>query len=395
MKLFTPNTDNFTSFYDKAKFLLAWRISLIFSVVFAILLYILILSGGNAYIPGAFAFVISLGSLIHLHFTKKFAPLFWVYTICGTIIVHFSLNTIHEFTHFVDFVWMIAIIILAFIGLGKRMGFMFAILQMLALCYFVMFNMNDHLTIIQPRSQFETIGALIELVLAFIVITYLLALFINFSKYSENQLKKLNTELSFINTENTVLMKEIHHRVKNNLQIVTSLLRLQKSDIPVESQEKFDQAISRIMTMSLIHKKLYQTEELSNINTAEYLTGLIDEILSTYPSSKSVAKDIFIEIENIGLKTIVPLGLLVNELISNSFKHAFNDLNNGSIKISIHPTSTKGYKFSYIDNGTWIDRDDTEMKFGTELIGILTEQLEGDYKRESSEYTFNLKNLDI
>lgn len=395
MKLFTPNTDNFESFYDKAKFLLAWRISLIFSIVFAILLYILALSEGNAYIPGSLAFLISLGSLIYLHLTKNFAPLFWVYTITGTIIVHYATNTIHEFTHYVDFIWMIAIIVLAFIGLGKRIGYVFALIQIIAISYYVFFNLNEHIATVQVRNTMELTGALIELILAFIVITYLLALYINLSKYSENQLKKVNQVLSSKNTENTVLMKEIHHRVKNNLQIITSLLRLQKSDIPTESQEKFDQAISRIMTMSIIHKKLYQAEELSNINTSEYLSELIDEILSSHSSSKSVVKDILIQIENIGLKTIVPLGLLLNELISNSFKHAFVKNENDLVKINIVPTSANEFRFTYVDNGTWIEQRETETKFGTELIGILTEQLEGKFTRTGSEYTFNLKNLDI
>jgi len=395
MSLFTPNTDTLTSFYDKAKFLLAWRISLVFTVVFAILLFILSLGNNFAFLSGGVAFTISVGSLIYLHFTKNYAPLFWVYTIVGTAIVHFAINMVHEFTHFVDFIWMIAIIVLAFIGLGKNYGFMFAIIQIIAFSYFVLFNLNTHITTIQPRNNLELVGSLIELILAFMVITYLLAQFISLNKYSENQLIKLNQKLTSKNTENTVLVKEIHHRVKNNLQIITSLLRLQKSDIPQESQEKFDEAINRIMTMSIIHKKLYQAEELSNIDTPNYLTELISEIISTQSSINTIEKDISIDIKNIGLKTIVPLGLLINELISNSFKHAFDKGNNDVIKITITRISDTEFKFIYADNGQWIERNDTENQFGTELIKTLSEQLDGTHSRTASEYTFDLKNLDI
>ncbi len=395
MSLFTPNTSCFTSYYDKAKYLLSWRISLLFTIVFSILVPIFIVNSSTALIPGGSALLISVGSLTYLHLSKNYSPLFWVYAISGTCIIHFAINTVHNFTHFVDFLWMSAIILLAFIGLGKRLGLIFIGIHLVGVYIFLFFNLNTHIETLKPKSTMEITGAFIEIVLALVAISYLLVQYINFNTYSEKQLIKANNELINKNEENKVLMKEIHHRVKNNLQIITSLLRLQKSDIPSSSQETFDQAISRIMTMSIIHKKLYQAEELSNIDTKIYLSELIDEIISSHSSIKKKKKEIAIHVENIGLKTIVPLGLLLNELISNSFKHAFTENIKGIVNIKISTTSENEFQFNYVDNGSWINNENTTNKFGTELIETLTEQLDGNYTRESSEYTFKLKNLDI
>ncbi|MGB0887618.1 MAG: sensor histidine kinase [Vicingaceae bacterium] len=394
MSILTPNISH-PSFFDQAKFLLAWRISLVFFSVFLILTPMFSLTSFEAALPSGLALAVGAFSLFYLKKTSNYKPLFWVYAISGTFLVHLAINFVLNFTHFVDFLWITATILLAFIGLGRKYGLLFLGIHAAGIGYFYFFTLNKHIEILQPKSKLLIAGDYLEILLALFSIGYLLTQFLILTEHSEQQQQKSNNELVQKNKENTVLMKEIHHRVKNNLQIITSLLRLQKSDLPLSSQGKFDQAINRIMTMSIIHKKLYQAEELSNIKTDKYLKELIDEILSTQPNSNVIKKEIIITIEDIGLKTIVPLGLLLNELISNSFKHAFNDESTNILKIKISPTSFNQFEFSYLDNGTWIEKDETENKFGTELIGILTDQLDGNYKREGSKYTFNLKNLDI
>lgn len=394
MRLFTPDTTSFNNYADKIKFILAWRISLLFSVVFAIVLFILTLGNNTILIPSMLACATSTLGLIYLYFTKKFTAIFWCYTIIGTFLVHLSINIDHSAIHFVDFIWMVALVILAFIGIGKKTGYIFAIIQIVAISYFIFFNIHTHSILTNSIDNFGRSILFIELILSFLIITYLLSIYIDLSKYAEKELIKLNDTLQLKNTENTVLMKEIHHRVKNNLQIITSLLRLQKSDLPENMQGKFDQAINRIMTMSIIHKKLYQTEEISILDTNKYLTELIDDILSTHSASKRILKEVEIQLKDIGLNTIVPLGLLLNELISNSFKHAFTNENN-TVKIKIIATSNNYFKLTYSDSGKWIEPTKSQPAFGTELIGILSEQLDGDYTRNNSEYTFTLKNLDI
>ena len=123
---------------------------------------------------------------------------------------------------------------------------------------------------------------------------------------------KINGTLKQKNKENLTLVKEIHHRVKNNLQIIISLLRLQKGELKsLEAKEHFTEAINRIMVMSLIHKKLYQQEELASISIKSYLEDLSSDIISITSLGKPVEVVINSNIETIGLKTIVPLGLLI------------------------------------------------------------------------------------
>jgi two-component sensor histidine kinase len=98
---------------------------------------------------------------------------------------------------------------------------------------------------------------------------------------------------------------------------------------------------------------------------------------------------------NIGLKTIVPLGLLLNELLSNSFKHAFKQINNNEINIQIRKSNDNTFELKYQDNGNWKIINDNDHHFGLELVETHTEQMEGSYYREDSSYTFTLKNLDI
>jgi len=400
MSLFTPNTSKFNSYYDKAKFLLAWRISLVFTICFSILVPVFSVSNSNAILPGASALFVAGSCLIYLYITKNFSPLYWIYSITGTIIVHFAINTVLEFTHFVDFMWICAIILLAYIGLGKKLGLLFVGIHLLGITYFIFFSLNNHIETLSPRNTNELLGAILEIILAMIAISYLLTQYIDFKEHSENQLLKINTELSNKNHENIVLVKEIHHRVKNNLQIIISLLRLQKGELKSDEAKKhFSEAINRIMVMSLIHKKLYQEKELSHINIQTYLIDLAEDIQSISDLGFPININVTSEIENVGLKTIVPLGLLINELLTNSIKHAFFKKEKGLINVIIKKKEGYSFLLDFSDNGKWVEPNSQNPSFGLELIGILTSQLEGDYKKESNEdgttFSFELKNIDL
>ena len=210
----------------------------------------------------------------------------------------------------------------------------------------------------------------------------------------------INETLKQKNKENLTLVKEIHHRVKNNLQIIISLLRLQKGELKSEeAKEHFTEAINRIMVMSLIHKKLYQQEELASISIQSYLQDLSADIISLTSLGKPVKVVIHSNIKTIGLKTIVPLGLLTNELIINSLKHAFENKKEGTINITINKNGGSDFLLTYADNGEWVQPKEEHPSFGIELIEILTSQLEGTQTRTSNEegttYLFSLKNIDL
>jgi two-component sensor histidine kinase len=235
----------------------------------------------------------------------------------------------------------------------------------------------------------------IEIFFAFFCIGYLLYQHQQFNEYYRLQLYNSNTDLIKRNEEKKLLVKEIHHRVKNNLQIVISLLRLQKSELQsTEAKKHFNDAINRIFVMALIHNKLYPLLETTNVNVHEFITDLGSKIIHISDLSDSVTLKVNSEIEKVGLKLINPLSLLVNELISNSTKHAFKN-GKGTITIDIFRVqNNENIIFIYSDDGIWTEKKENHSNLGMGLIDTLTEQLEGEFSRENSKYTFKFKDFD-
>lgn len=194
--------------------------------------------------------------------------------------------------------------------------------------------------------------------------------------------KKSEEELRNSLNEKETLLKEIHHRVKNNLQIIHSILSLQSRyikdpnllSILVESQD-------RIRTMSFVHECLYRSQNLSRINMQDYINELIRYLYQSYmPENASVM--IYSDIIGLGmgLQEAIPCGLLFNELISNSLKHAFDDNFEGKIKVCFKDEG-ENYKIRVSDNGNGLPKDvdtDHPSTFGLKLIRLLTEQLDGE-----------------
>tara|TARA_R110002049_G_scaffold250754_3_gene425116 strand:+ start:3080 stop:5092 length:2013 start_codon:yes stop_codon:yes gene_type:complete len=185
--------------------------------------------------------------------------------------------------------------------------------------------------------------------------------------------------------EKELLLKEIHHRVKNNLQIISSLMRLQ-SNITVENSLKtnYQEMQGRINSMALVHEQLYGSTDFSLINVSDYTSVLIDRIQRGY-SSVGVQINKRIEIEELSIETLIPLGLLLNELLTNCFKYAVHDAG-GIVEIRLSSTSDGGRYLLINDNGPGVDNVDEVFNkgtFGGELFKTLIEQLDGKYKLSS------------
>lgn len=213
---------------------------------------------------------------------------------------------------------------------------------------------------------------------------------IKFQSYSFSELKKTNEILERRNQENVTLLKEIHHRVKNNLQIVVSLLRLQREKQHTNSdRDALGDAIKRVMSISLIHNKLYSSNELSKIMFDEYFSSLIDEISSFHLETKQINLDLNNEIENVELNAMIPLGLIINELLTNSIKHSPIENASIDIKMTFKIADEKLLQFTYVHNGVWRDKDQSGL--GLELIDSLSDQLEGELEREGSQFELKFK----
>ncbi len=187
--------------------------------------------------------------------------------------------------------------------------------------------------------------------------------------------------------EKEVLLREVHHRVKNNLQVVVSLLNLQSQNVPDESvREIFKESRNRIRSMALVHERLYQSSDLSYVDFAEYLRRLTTHLFHSYGLD---AGRIELEVEagdvRLDVNTAVPLGLIINELVSNALKHAFPDGRRGKIAIGLKPLEGKRFRLAVSDDGAGfpegVDFRNTES-LGMQIVTMLAEQLEGELALE-------------
>ena len=403
MQLFSPHINRNLSYYDRTRFNIIWRLILLFDVIFTILCLIFFREPGIELGIYATVLTVSLITTIYVYKTRNYVVPYYIFSFTATALLTFSFIVLDYTLHYPDFFWIISVILFAFIGLGKRWALFFIIYHTGLIFYFFQFTLNRNLnnaTLIPPDQLW---GIMIEMLFGILVISYLLFVYVSFKEYSEKELIKMNNNLEkrnriieSKNRENSTLLKEVHHRVKNNLQIVVSLLRMQSNELTTEdSKSQFSEAIGRVMAISLIHQKLYDEKNLSNVDYKKYIRELINEVKILHQVEIQVELHFDDSLKEIGMKSIVPLGLILNELITNSVKHIPEGSESSEIKIRLRKLESGEMELHYQDSGQWIEKLKTEKStFGIELISVLTEQLEGTYTREGTDYLFRLKNLD-
>jgi PAS domain S-box-containing protein len=184
--------------------------------------------------------------------------------------------------------------------------------------------------------------------------------------------------------EKTTLLAEIHHRVKNNLAIVSGLLELQKGEVDDDRLTAiFDQSINRIISIAMVHELMYNTQDLSSINVQAYLEKLVPAISATMQNRlQNVDIDIDIEEYRLNINQAIPLGLLLNELITNSFKYAFKNRENNRISIRL-VVQNETLNVVYADNGPGFPEDidfEKPKNLGLNLIHAQLQQLDATYR---------------
>ncbi|GAB1544919.1 hypothetical protein NUACC21_75950 [Scytonema sp. NUACC21] len=192
--------------------------------------------------------------------------------------------------------------------------------------------------------------------------------------------------------EKEVLLKEIHHRVKNNLQIITSLLQMQsrRTQEP-QALEVLRDSKNRIASIALVHEKLYRSEDLANIDFGQYIPGLIRHLFDTYKvSPNTITLNTNVEAILLAIDTAIPCGLIVNELVSNSFKYAFPANRQGEIYVEFLANSDNTLTLIVRDNGIGIPEEfdiKNTPSLGLTLVYGLVEQLEGIIELERNQGT--------
>ena len=207
----------------------------------------------------------------------------------------------------------------------------------------------------------------------------------------ERTVSELNTAQASLlarNAENELLLKEIHHRVKNNLEVVSSLLALQSNQIDDENtKEAMLEGQNRVQSIGIVHQKLYQGKNLGAIEMKDYFINLSDSILDSFGAHKRIQVECAMNALNVDIDTAVPLGLIVNELLTNTIKYAFPEGRSGKVQIKLEQISNGVLQMQISDNGVGKGGAINGTGFGGQLISLLTQQLGGTMKEENNNGT--------
>jgi two-component sensor histidine kinase len=374
----------------------------------ALLMFILLgISSANKYftkgqnvIPTVCAAIVGLIAFIAVRMTRKYRLVGIMISVLNAIIISVTFLFLNSLNYTTP-VWMILNVVFTFFILNRIWGIVILSFQSSVFIYYIIFIHTGNLKSYTLDFNEVSINFAIEFSIILLFLGYMLSLYLTAVRRSEayftasNQLLNDKNELILKkNKESEVLLKEIHHRVKNNLQIISSLLRLQANSNSDSGNEKFNEAINRVNAMAIIHERMYKTDMLSDFDLEKYLSGLIDSLLLNYDLENKIRVNYNVTIKQISSNALVPVALLLNELITNSIKHAFNETENPQITIIVAPVSNQDFLIEYSDNGSW--KEGSNDSFGMEIVSAMTSQLEGTQTRVSNDsgtfYIFKLNN---
>jgi two-component sensor histidine kinase len=192
--------------------------------------------------------------------------------------------------------------------------------------------------------------------------------------------------------EKNVLIEEVHHRVKNNLQVITSLLGLQARTIKdPATRKKFEESRYRIQAMAILHEILYESSSLAEIDFADYIRRLVEHLVRSYGAASRIRTEVRLEPLQCHRDVALPCGLIVNELLSNAFKYAFPGGTKGGIRVVLRRDSKGKVHLMVRDNGVGLPAGldwKTSTTLGLRLVRTLARQIDADVKTSGREGTF-------
>ena len=373
--------------YEESKYILTCKLFSYISVAMLLIFIINIIHfTPTKFIPTGIAGIACFISYRYIKKTGKYYSTSIISSVFCAILLTISVYANPKNPHIVEGLWMINSSLFVYLTLGKRYGFAFTIFHALNLVIYYTINTNSQMAFIyqNPLDNEDVLGICVSIFVAFLTFSYFNWLMISTNivaakkiEVSSNILKEQFDTISKQNEEKTVMLKEIHHRVKNNLQLIISLLRLQSRELTNnETITQFDDAINRILTISLVHEKMYQTDDLSQLDLKGYFSNLGNDIIRSHIDSHQIELHLNIQVDKIRLKPIVPIALIFNELISNSLKHGKVRGETLEIYFEMKKNEVGELIFIYSDNGTWKENSKLNT-FGLELIEALTQQIEG------------------
>jgi two-component system, sensor histidine kinase PdtaS len=391
---FIPPKKRFADIFEEANYILTYRILVFLQLCLITLIPFIIFSQEfQVIVVNIFSLLLTFVTTLFVRKTTKIKSITAILNLIGCILVLYTLFFIPTQPHVIFILWMVINIVFAYVTINLLWGTIFTVIHSISLFLYYFFIFESHRSFLLEITEMQLLGIAINALICLMIIAYLIYANIKTNQQAQIQLNQaqeaLTIQLSTIqkqSREKTILLKEIHHRVKNNLQIITSLIRLQSRELEnEEAVSTFRDLTNRVLTMSMIHERMYKTESFDSLNVESYLKELAQDLCSSH-SMYSIKIHIETEIVDFGLNTIVPLALIFNELFTNSIKHAFQDIDDQHIYISFKKYNQKTYLFEFKDNGNWKTPEKSES-FGFELIQALVEQLDGEIKFESTPNT--------
>lgn len=384
----------YDNYYDNARLKITWRLNLILLFFLPPLFTVLYKMDVQAAAPTLVGWLFCLVLFFVIKQTQKFYFTAIVHSILGSILCLYTLIFLPESYHFVDVVWMLIIILHAYFTLGKKWGTGILLFSLLGTLYFLLFVLETNIELVDHIPKGQIYALAMNFAVCTLIIGYYIRQFLKVNKKAEDKYVALTKQLQEKNEEKSVLLREIHHRVKNNLQVITSLLRLQSEDIVEEEyKEMYSETINRVIAMSMIHDRIFESPDLAKIDLEHYIQELLKELVYSNTVSTKIDLSVSSNLKHITAKSLVPIALIFNELITNSIKHAFAEREQGKIDVIIHSANGQ-LTVQYKDDGQW-KNPESKGSLGLELIDSLTSQLNGemvlDRNDDSTVFNFTFK----
>lgn len=362
-----------------------WHVSIVLLPIFITLLLLHIIFGDVSWITSILGLCLVLSNLYFLIATRKYNIAGWVTVVVGVFICQFAIYVIADSRLLADAMWCILVAFFTFFLFGNRAGLVVLLINLTGLMFYQFVATPDQLISKGITSDMVDYKMVINVYYVALALAFVMG-----RMQSNNS--EINKRYEEQIRHNEVLFKEVHHRVKNNLQIMASLLRLQAAEASDEGVVRnLHEAIGRVQSMAFIHEKMYQKENLAELQLSEYLHNFINSLMDQ--TDQETAIEINISCPDIILNpdAVVSISLLINELITNSIKHAFGN-QDGKVVITVEIEGNY-VRLKYEDNGTWKEPSDRST-FGRELIGTLIENLEGNYQliadQSGTRYSINI-----
>ena len=348
----------------KVTLLYRFHVTVILVNLIALIIDVMAERYNNAFIESSVVLMLLLNLvwLNHHSEIKKSAYIF-------LSIISIALFTLIYINHFatmsVVFVLLLPLTTLLFIRLRDSLIITTLFFAVMALLLY-MESLNNPANVLVQNPQ-----ALFNLAYAAIII-YIFGLLYHFS------ILKTFDELDASNRQKELLLKEVHHRVKNNLNVIASIIGLQANRAEGKSKEQLQLSKTRIESIAMVHEMLYKCDDFEHIEFHAYMRHLSNLLLGMFSANKNIHVTINAQKEEVSLEIMLQLGIIANELLTNSIKYAFEDAA-GVITIELHHENGN-YKFIYYDNGVGVEAPQELLKsnsLGIKLVHLSVKQLNG------------------